>query len=114
MLALMSYGGRTFHFDEPSNAPSMPSAARRLSSKCPPSELSRWRPQKGMVNIAFESRNAKPLSEPRRIDPVLHPSLKAPRHKLHTTQGIGAPRQGSRIDVLDLMIARLDAPEEVG
>ena len=67
-----------------------------------------------MVNIVFERRKAKPLRQPRRIDPVLYPPIKAARHQLHAPQGISAPRQGSRIDVLDLMIVCRDAPEEIG
>ena len=62
-----------------------------------------------MVNIAFERRKAKPLREPRRIDRLSSPPLKAARYQLHATQGTNAPRQGSRIDVLQLIIVRRDA-----
>ena len=67
-----------------------------------------------MVNIAFESRKAKSLREPWRIDRILSsPPLKAARYQLYATQGTSAPRQGSRIDVLDLMIVRRDGPEDI-
>ena len=67
-----------------------------------------------MVNVVFEVRKAKPLREPWRIDPVLYPPFKAARYQLYATQGTNTARQGSRIDVLELIIVRRDAPEEIG
>ena len=46
-----------------------------------------------MVNIAFERRKAKPLRQPRRIDLVLYPPIKAARYQLHATQCIMLSRQ---------------------
>ena len=60
----------------------------RSRSRIPRCELWRRRPQKWMVNVVFERRKAKPLRQPRRIDPVLYPPVKAARHQLHATQGI--------------------------
>ena len=62
----------------------------------------------------FEVRKAKPLREPRRIDPVLCSPVKAPRYQLYAAQGTKAPRQGSRIHLFELMVVRRDAPEEIG
>ena len=80
----------------------------------PRCELRRRRPQEGIANVAFEGRKAKRLRQPGRIDPVLYPPVKAARYQLDAPQGISVPRQGSGVDMLDLIIVRRDAPEEIG
>jgi hypothetical protein len=66
-----------------------------------------------MVGIVHERRKAQYPREPRRIDSVLHPTVKAACHQLHGTQTISLSWQGT-IGLFDFAIVRRNTLEKVG
>ena len=66
------------------------------------------------MNVVFKRGKAKPPRKPRRFDRVLYPPFKAARYQLHAPEGTNTPRQGARIDVLEFIIVRRNAPKEIG
>jgi hypothetical protein len=64
--------------------------------------------------MAFERRQLNPTDDARDIDRILNEAIQPPRHQLGDQQRPAPARQRIRVHVLDSIVARAEAREQVG